>query len=110
MWYGNFKGERGYKTFRFLSSNSTPGFPPAARYDKNGVLSVLYRRNCELPDKKTVAEGIRDIINFKSKYLIVVDHKNYASTIEFYCRLDAMPDNNTMEKLENYLKTADFSC
>ena len=108
MWYGNFNGTRGFKTYRFLTSNSTPGFPPAARYSKDQVFSLLYRRNCELPDKKLLTEGIREILNFKGKYLTITERYNNSSTIEFYCKLDTIPDNETMAKLEQYLQTADF--
>lgn len=108
MWYGTMKGVRGFKTYRFFSSNSTSGCAPAARYDKNNLLSFVYRRNCDLPDRKTLTEGIRSIIKFRGKYIIVTDYKNYASTIEFYCFLDNIPSEETMKKLENYLKTADF--
>ena len=102
-WSGSTKGIKGYTVWKFPTSNAIPGYPPAARYSKDGVFSLAYRRRGRKPDKREITEGIRDILNFKGKYLTIVEHSASSTTIEFYCHLEKMPMAIEMKKIEEIL-------
>lgn len=107
---GKANGAKGYSVWKLLSSNFIPGFPGSARYYiKDKLLAIFYRRNCEeCPSKKAISDGIRDILNFKGKYLTHIDYAGGAATIEFYCFVDALPEESQMVALEDYLHNASF--
>lgn len=115
MWRGNFKGAKGYKVYKLSTSNPIAGIMPAARFSSEGVFMFVYRTNCSDPDRKVLTEGLREILNFKGRCLLVTDFfgregnkKASAATIEFYCRLPEIPSEEKMITLENYLSKGDF--
>ena len=109
MWKGLFNGIKGYKTWRFKTSVPLRGANLGARYYKEGVFSVLYRRKGDSVDKKTVADGIKSLLDFKGKSLTVTEYAAGIATIEFYCRLDNIPSEEVMQNIESFLHTADIS-
>lgn len=109
MWIGTFKGRRGFKTYKFVTSNCISGTTPAARYSKDGIFSLIYRRNCSVPNKKELSNAIRGILGYKGKYLTIVNYAASSSTIEYYCLLEDIPTESTMEKMENFL-SKDKTC
>lgn len=106
-WKGKYEGVKGYKVYKFNTSNSINYAHPTAKYTKEGIFSFIYRRSCPLADRKMLVNGLRQILQF-SKNITVIDHKAGATTIEFYCRLDSIPTVETMEKVENFLHTGNY--
>ena len=106
-WSGNFTGIKGYKSWKIKSSVLIVHFPPSAKYYKNGLFSLLYRRKGkDVPDKKVFTAGIKAILGFKGKHLTYIQSGANTITSEFYCFLDEIPTEAQMIKLEEYLKTA----
>lgn len=106
-WKGKCEGVRGYKVYKFNTSNSINYSHPTAKYTKEGVFSFIYRRNCPLADRKMLVNGLRQILPFK-KNITVIDHKAGATTIEFYCKLETLPSVEIMEKVEKFLQTGKY--
>lgn len=106
-WKGKYEGVKGYKVYKFNTSNSINYAHPTAKYTKDGVFSLVYRRCCPIANRKEVVNGLRQYLPFK-KNITVIDHKAGATTIEFYCRLDSIPTVETMEKVENFLQTGNY--
>ena len=106
-WTGRFEGIKGYKLYRFKTSKLLNYGYPTARFDKNGIFSLIYRRNCPEADRTALISGLRQFLPFK-KNITVIDHKGGATTIQLYCRLDSIPTVETMEKVENFLHTGEY--
>lgn len=106
-WTGSLNKNKGYKTYKLLSSNRVNGAIATANYTKEGLFRFCYRLPAlpYLLNKREVAEGIRNIILFQGKYLLIIDSNADCTTIEFYCKLDQEPSAEKMEKLEKYLFT-----
>ena len=108
FWKGTFKGTKGYKVWKFETSQYVSAYTPAARYTNEGLFYIVYRRKCPEVDKKILTAGLRKILGFKGHYINVVEYDAGTVTIGFYCFLDTIPSDETMFRLEDYLSTADY--
>ena len=103
-WFGTFKGEKGYKSYKLTSSNCISYYgTPSARYSKYGVFEIMYRRSCPMPNKKKFIRGFREILPF-NKFIYNCDYNAGAATIQLYTRINEQPSVEIMEKLEEFLK------
>ena len=109
MWKGLFKGVKGYRVWKFKTGVPNRGICSWARYTKEGLFSILYRRKCGSVDKKKVARGLRGLLDFKGKYITISEYDAGIATIEFYCFLGSLPSEDVMKNVETFLHTADFS-
>ena len=103
-WSGTYNGVKGYKLWKFDSSSPIGKGYVAAHYSKDGVFSFEYRRKGVMPPKDQFVAAIRSITGFTGNYIALVRLKESAVTFEFYCKLPQIPNDQVMEKLENYLK------
>lgn len=107
-WTGKFNGAKGYKAWKLNTSRCIAGYPSAARYTKDGLLSLIYRRKCQEADKRIITEGLREILGFKGKHLTLVSFDAGSVTIEFYCFLDEIPTEGVMNRVETFLHIGDL--
>ena len=109
MWKGLLEGIKGYKVWKFKTGVPNRGICSWARYTKEGLFSILYRRKCWGVDKKKVTRGLRGLLDFKGKYITIAEYDAGIATIEFYCFLGSLPSEDVMRNIESFLHTADFS-
>ena len=109
MWKGLFEGIKGYKVWKFKTGVPNRGICSWARYSKEGLFSILYRRKCGVVDRREVTRGLRDLLDFKGRYITIAEYDAGLATIEFYCFLGSLPSEDMMINIESFLHTADFS-
>ena len=105
-WTGSLNGKKGYRSYKLLSSNLICGTVATANYTKEGLFRFCYRLNTPyLLNKKEVLKGLKGLLNFKGRYLFIIDRISDSNSIELYCLMDQEPTTEKMEKLEKYLKS-----